>query len=210
MSLVVELEFPLLASAPIPADHGYLLYAAVSRLLPEVHQPNHIALCPISGRQLGNRLLALTRTSRLRLRSPQEQVPLLVHLAGKELQLGQARLTVGTPCVQLLQPAEALRSRLVVIKVKDAPRASDLNEKLFAQAARRQLDQLGISAQVQLQVGKRRTLRLERREIVGYELAVHGLSDEESLTLQQQGLGGRRHMGCGVFVPLQNGASHDE
>ncbi len=210
MSLIVELEFPLLGTAPIPADHGYLLYAAVSRLLPEVHRPNAIALCPIPGRQLGNRQLVLTRVSRLRLRAPQEQVPLLVHLAGKELQLGQARLTVGTPRVRALQPAEALRSRLVVIKVKEAPRASDLTAELFAQAARRQLDQLGISPQARLHVGKRRTLRLKHREVVGYELAVCGLTDEESLALQQHGLGGRRHMGCGVFVPLRNGAARDE
>jgi hypothetical protein len=32
---------------------------------------------------------------------------------------------------------------------------------------------------------------------------VEGLTAEESLTLQTHGLGGKHHMGCGVFVPLR-------
>jgi hypothetical protein len=30
-----------------------------------------------------------------------------------------------------------------------------------------------------------------------------GLSAEDSLRLQEVGIGGRRHMGCGVFVPFR-------
>jgi len=36
---------------------------------------------------------------------------------------------------------------------------------------------------------------------VGYAVRVSGLSDEDSLKLQERGLGGKRRMGCGVFVP---------
>jgi hypothetical protein len=32
---------------------------------------------------------------------------------------------------------------------------------------------------------------------------IEGLTAEESLTIQEKGIGGRRHMGCGVFVPLR-------
>jgi len=32
-------------------------------------------------------------------------------------------------------------------------------------------------------------------------LHVNGLTAEESIKLQEIGLGGRRHMGCGIFVP---------
>jgi len=31
---------------------------------------------------------------------------------------------------------------------------------------------------------------------------IEGLTAEESLTVQEHGLGGRRHMGCGLFVPF--------
>jgi CRISPR-associated protein Cas6 len=36
---------------------------------------------------------------------------------------------------------------------------------------------------------------------VGFALTVQGLSPDSSLRLQTLGLGGRRHMGCGLFLP---------
>ena len=63
------------------------------------------------------------------------------------------------------------------------------------------LAELGISAEAVLSLGKRRTLRIKDKEVVGYEVLVETLTAEESICLQEAGLGGRRHMGCGVFVP---------
>ena len=45
-------------------------------------------------------------------------------------------------------------------------------------------------------------VRIKDREIVGYEVVIERLTAEESLTVQEHGLGGRRHMGCGVFTPV--------
>lgn len=49
----------------------------------------------------------------------------------------------------------------------------------------------------------RRVLRVKDKKVVGYSLRVLGLTAEESIRLQEQGLGGRRRMGCGVFVPMK-------
>ena len=38
--------------------------------------------------------------------------------------------------------------------------------------------------------------------IVGFALAIHDLTDEGSILLQESGLGGRRRMGCGFFQPI--------
>jgi CRISPR-associated protein Cas6 len=59
--------------------------------------------------------------------------------------------------------------------------------------------------------GKRRTLRIKDKEVVGYEVKLEGLTVAESLNIQEQGLGGRRHMGCGVFVPMDRckGDNHE-
>ena len=51
-----------------------------------------------------------------------------------------------------------------------------------------------------LTLDKRRTLRIKDKEVVGYEMLVETLSANESLALQEHGLGGRRQMGAGVFV----------
>ncbi len=45
--------------------------------------------------------------------------------------------------------------------------------------------------------------RIKEVRIVGFALLVEGLRPDESLRLQEVGLGGRRHLGCGVFVPAQ-------
>ena len=50
-------------------------------------------------------------------------------------------------------------------------------------------------------IGKRRTLRIKDKEVIGYEILIEGLMAEDSLDIQEQGIGGRRHMGCGLFVP---------
>jgi CRISPR-associated protein Cas6 len=194
----VDLAFRLQGTGPIPADHGYALYAAVSHLIPEVHRENGIAIHPICGRQVGERRLMLMPWSTLAVRVPDSQIAVLLKLAAKSLRLDDAALRVGVPEVRTLVPSTAVRSRLVVIKIAHAG-AADLTAETFSAAARRQMDELGIGAGAVLNVGKRRSLRMKQREIVGYELLVEGLTAVESIALQENGLGGKRHMGCGVF-----------
>lgn len=198
---VVDLSFRVVATGPISADHGYPLYSSLSRLTPTIHQANNVAIHPIRGRLVGDRLMSLTPQSRLVIRTPHEQVPGLLPLAGKALSLGPTHLQLGVPELRALIAAPSLRSRLVVIKIKDAPSAADLTADLFTAALRRQLDTLEVSPEIDLRLGKRRSLRIKDKEIVGYEVLLAQLSPEQSLTVQEQGLGGRHHMGCGVFVP---------
>ncbi len=214
----IDLAFPLLATHSIPADHGYHLYSALSRLVPEVHRQNGMAVHPIRGQQTGNRQLALTDRSRLVLRTNTENIAPLIQIAGKSLQIGSVSVRVGVPQVWPLKPTPSLRSRLVVIKVSDVD-ASQLTAETFLAAAQKQLAALGISDQAQLSIPcsrdgtspQRRTLRIKDKEVVGYEVIIEGLTAEESLNIQEQGLGGRRHMGCGVFAPFvqREGGGHD-
>ena len=196
----VDLSFSLVGNKAVAADHGYVLYGAISRLLPEVHRENGIAVHPVRGRQVGNRQLMLMPWSRLTLRVADNQIASLLLLAGKSLRLGDANVRVGVPTVNSLAPTAALRSRLVVIKVANIQPESVTAEQ-FANAVRRQLDELDVSAKAIVTIGKRRTLRVKQRELVGYEVVLDGLTAEESISVQEQGLGGKRHMGCGVFVP---------
>ena len=199
--MYVDLSFSLVGSTAIAADHGYALYGAISRVLEDkVHAENGIGVHPIRGRQVGNRQLMLMPWSTLTLRVADDQIATMLPLAGKPLRLGDASVRVGVPTVKALVPATALRSRLVVIKVANI-RPESVTAEQFAGAVRRQLDELGVSAEAIVTIGKRRTLRVKQREIVGYEAMAEGLTAEDSISLQEQGLGGKRHMGCGVFVP---------
>jgi CRISPR-associated protein Cas6 len=50
---------------------------------------------------------------------------------------------------------------------------------------------------------KRRVVRIKGVAITGYSLLVTELSAADSIKLQESGLGGRRHLGCGFFVPAK-------
>ncbi len=199
----IDLCFSLSASHAVPADHGYLLYSAVSRMLPELHAENDYGIHPIRGRQLGGRTLQLTQHSRLVIRTDAERIARFLPLAGSSLQLLERSLRVGVPQVRPLAAATALRSRLVTIKLPEALDAPpDTAAETFEAAVRRQLDTLAVAPGAQLHLGKRRTLRIKDKEVVGYEVLLEALSADESLAVQEQGLGGRRKMGCGVFAPV--------
>ncbi len=187
----IDLAFRLTGSA-VPVDHGYALYSALSRILPEIHTAKDIGVQPIRGVYSGNGTLHLADFSRLILRLPDEQIQPYLKLAGKRLAVDNHPLSVGVPEVRTLRPVTRLRARLVTIK-------GFLKEDEFLAATKRQLEQLGISGQAH--IGARRTFRVRDKQVVGFEMGVTQLTAEESLTLQEQGLGGRRKMGCGVFVP---------
>ena len=74
-------------------------------------------------------------------------------------------------------------------------------ERRFDEEIARQLTGLGIT--VSAMRGRRRVFRIKDKTVVGYGVRIAGLNATESLRLQEHGLGGRRKMGCGVFVPVR-------
>lgn len=194
---MLELEFSVSSTAPIASDHGYHLYAALSRTLPVVHSDGAggVAIHPICGRQIGNRMMQLMPWSCLRIRTENRQVGDFVLLAGKRLHVAEPLVFVGVPRIRSLVPSTAVRSRLVTIK-------GFLERDTFAVAVRRHLDALGVSHRVIQTVGRRRTIRIRDKEVVGFEVIVEGLDASESIAIQEMGIGGRRRMGCGVFAKV--------
>lgn len=196
---MIDLAFPVVGSS-IPEDHGYLLYGALSRILPELHEPSEIAIHPIGGDRLNGRRIGIVRQSRMAVRLAESRIAALLPLAGKSIQLGDATLRIGVPEVHALVPTPTLRSRLVVVKAAHVQPAGAITEERFAEAVRKQLDGLGASAAATVSGLRRRVLRVRRNLIVGFEVVVSGLSNSESLAVQEAGVGGRRKMGCGVFT----------
>ena len=101
----VDLSFHISGRQPLWSDHGYSLYGAISRVLPQVHQPNDIGILPISGQQIGGRQMQLTKTSRLTLRVPSTDIASWLGLAGKSLEIGGAKVQIGVPEIRGLIPA---------------------------------------------------------------------------------------------------------
>ncbi len=199
--LHVELSFSVIGQS-LPADHGYGLYSAIAHLSPLVHEQDGVSILTITGIPDRKGKIFLTERSHLRIRLPYECMPMVYHLAGKQLTIGSHSIRLGIPQIFMLRPAERLRARIVTIKNHQEPES-------FLAAARLQLADLGIAGEaiVPLDVeGKpsRKTIKIKKYSVVGFGLEVSGLSEEDSLKLQVLGLGGKHRMGCGVFVPIHN------
>lgn len=196
----VDLSF-LIQGKSLPAEHGYGLYSALVRLYPAIREQDDLGILTIPGLPDGEGKITLSTKSRLRIRVPVTKLPLVYPLAGKRITIGIHSILIGIPDVLPLKPAPNLKSRIVTIKGKEYTQPDG-----FLEAAQRQLDALGIKGKPSIPVDRhgamqRKTIKI-KNTVVGFTLKVTGLSDEDSLKLQQQGIGGRRHMGCGIFLPL--------
>src|SRR5919109_1341869 len=98
---IVELSFRLVGRC-IPVDHGYALYAAISRHVPEIHDAREIGVQPIRGMYGGDGLLYIAPFSRLTLRLPDDRIRHYLKLAGKTLDVEGRRLLIGIPDTRTL------------------------------------------------------------------------------------------------------------
>jgi len=199
-ALVVDLCLPV-QGATLPADHGYGLLSALCRQVPTLHQNPRVGILTTSG--VGDRQgkILLTPHSHIRIRLPIEAVAEVYKLAGKQLKIGSHEVRLGIPKIFILKPSSSLKARIVTIKGHTEP-------DTFVQAAQAQLEKLKISGRVSVlqdKAGKplRKTLRIKGHTIIGFSTLVENLSEEDSIRLQQVGLGGRRRMGCGFFLPFK-------
>lgn len=197
----IDLAFELFGQS-LPADHGYSLYAAIAQRVPAVHKAAWLGIELISGKPLGKGLIRLpSRSARLYIRLPADKYEQVLPIAGQLLNIDGHELFIGSPILaRPLIPAPSLYSRIVTIK-------KFLEAEPFLDAARRQIHSLGIRADLELPRDRegrfrRRIIKIKGKAIVGFSLAVHDLSDDDSLCLQSHGIGGRRIMGCGIFFPI--------
>jgi CRISPR-associated protein Cas6 len=265
----VKVSFALIGKQ-LPADHGYLVYSAISRSIPPLHGVDWLAIELVSGFPSGRGTIALPalqgsglRTgggASLHLRIPADNYRDVLPLAGKRLDIGGHQIRLGLPVARPFEPARSLYARVVTIK-------KFTEAEPFLEAVKRKLDLFGVKGRVELplseppavvggqlavssrsqpnpkletdsqfhlrqRVGeddskletldsklrfRRRIVTIHGKSVVGFSVAVHDLSDEDSLLLQAgavrviapedgsikwQSIFSRRAMGCGIFSPI--------
>jgi CRISPR-associated protein Cas6 len=194
---VVDIAFRIRGAA-LPLDHGYVLFAALARCLERFRTETRWGVHPVLGARKGPGVLALTPQSRLKIRLPANDIVRLLPLAGAELDVDGNRINVDVPEILPVKPAAALKSRFVTVK-------GFVDPEPFTLALRRQLAAMDLgqdAERVELVVGAKRVMRVGPHTIVGFPVGVTGLDAHASVAIQARGLGGRRHMGAGVFVPV--------
>jgi len=192
---LVDVGFPARGSN-LPADHGYLLFSALCEALPRFsHEPGW-ALHPVSGKQEGPLHIRLGPRSMVQLRLPARELGEALSLTGRDLSVGPDRVHLGMARVKPLSPSPRLRSEAVTLPGCTARR--------FESALRRELATLPLAqdiATIGVTIGEQRLLRARVRTVVGFAVELTGLRPHASLCIQAHGLGARRHMGAGVFLP---------
>ncbi len=188
---IVDVQFDLPAGE-IPADHGYVLHAALVGLLPWLREVPELAIHPVHGAPSGrNDNLVVNRRVKLVLRLPVERLADARALVGMRLDLGTGELLIGEMKEKRLAPFATLYSHFVALGVDD--------ELAFLVEAEAQLEKISVHGG--LIPGKKRTMHLPEGEVAGYSLMLHDVDPQESLHLQETGLGLYRGQGCGIFIP---------
>jgi CRISPR-associated protein Cas6 len=189
----------------LPVDHAYDLSAALRQALPWIGQEGSgvaVHTIHVAGSQNGwerpvhgsDQHLILSRRTKLTVRAPKERtVALMDELEGRTLEVSGCRLTIGAGKIRPLSNETTLLSRYVVTLPED-------NEDGFLSWVVQELTALGIRVRKAL-CGRATPLSTPAGPLYTRSLMLANLSPEASIRLQQTGLGPRREMGCGIFIP---------
>ena len=199
---VVDVAFRI-ACPTLPLDHAHALSSALLKVLPWLEEEAYAGIHLIHGAASGNgwfrpedtenELLHLSKRTRMRLRVPRERLQDAQALSGQSLDIEGHTLEVGKSEVSLLSSLPTLFSRYVITR-------EELDETQFLQEVAGQLEALDIPCRKMLG-GITHTMRFPDGALFTRSLMVADLEPEQSVRLQQVGLGEGRVIGCGLFLP---------
>jgi CRISPR-associated protein Cas6 len=197
---IVDAVFAI-ACRSLPVDHAYALQQAIQDALPWFAQEPRAGLHTVHGAASGSgwmrpegadALLQLSHRARLALRLPRHRLEDAAALLGRTLQVAGWPLHVEKMALRPLSRITTLFSRCVVL---DA-----LDEAAFVIAATGELGALGIKP-ASMVCGRVTPVATPAGTHQSRSLMLAGLTREQSLLLQQSGLGAGRKLGCGLFIP---------
>lgn len=180
-----------LAGQELAEDHGQALYDALLAFLPWLADTPEAGIHPIQGASTGHGTLVINRRAKLLLRLPVSRLADAQALSGKTVDLGLGPIKIGDLKEKPLMPFGYLYSPFVDMGTTD--------EAVFLDKARVELNELGV--QGGLIPGRQRKMRAPNGDICGYSLMLHDVTLAHSIAVQEQGIGGNRLRGCGIFVP---------
>jgi CRISPR-associated protein Cas6 len=201
-SNVVDLLFGLNCRC-LPVDHIFALSQAVQAVLPWLADEPEAGLHAINVATSGNgwirpedpnALLHLSKRTRLELRVPTHRVNDARKLEGAMLDVAGNSLEIKTATERSLMTLSTLFSRALATD-QDMAGEEQVLDWIYSQ-----LTLLDIKPR-KMMCGTEHFIETPEARIRTRSLMIAGLEKEESLRLQQKGLGPYRHMGCGLFIP---------
>ena len=186
----------------LPVDHAYSLSQAIRKELGWLEDEPYAGVHTIHVAASGNgwyrpdssdQMLHPSRRTKLSLRIPRHRLDDVRPLTGKTLDVDGNSLTVNQMTQKNLSHITTVFSRYIVVE-------SAKDEMEFLKEIMASLQNMGIKPKKML-CGKENRLSKGDGTLVTRSLMIADLTFEESILLQQQGLGSHRLMGCGIFLP---------
>ncbi len=184
----------------IPLEHAHALLQALTQALPWLQEDETAGIHQVYGAESGNgwerpdtEVLYLSRRQKLTLRLPKTRLEEAKSLVGQTLDIAGYPLEVGDFTTRKLSDLPTLFARSVLGE------AHQCEDEFMAQAVA-QLNAMGIRVK-KMMCGKEGRIELPDATLHTRSLMLADLELEESVKLQEVGLGPGRKLGCGLFLP---------
>ena len=197
---VFDLLFRLRGTS-LEIDHAYALFEALRSHL-DADTCDKIGVHGVHMAGSGNgwnrpeqigAMLPLSRRARLVIRVHRDDSDEVTRITDKTLQIGSQQLEVGESSIRKLSTISTLYARAVCCD-------RDQSEDEFLARVAEMLNAMNIKVSKMI-CGKSGEIRTAGKTIFTRALLVADLDPEESVTLQQLGIGDEQMLGCGLFVP---------
>jgi CRISPR-associated protein Cas6 len=192
----VDVLFSLEGQA-LPLDHAQALQIALCHLFPWLETDAVAAVLPLKLVAGDDGQSLVSKRSKLILRVQQSRLPDMAAISGVALSVAGCQLRLTDPHPRELQPHATLYAYKVA--------SSGAGEADFMEGVNRDLAQMSIRGE--RVCGKRGQMTVAGQMLETFSLMLHGLPPDQSMRLQQVGLGQHRLLGCGVFVPHKSAAA---
>jgi len=188
----------------LPVDHAWPLSQAITRALPWFEQEELASIHSIYVGASGNGwlrpeddsdLLHLPKRARLILRIPGSRFTDVIKLTGHKLDIGGHDLIAGTCSPKALKANASIISRQVVIQHGE-------DENLAIERISAEIETQGIVVN-EMVCGKMNQIREKEHWLCTRSVMVTNLQLNDSVKLQQTGIGSHRILGCGIFIPCK-------
>ena len=196
---VIDLQFSIDCKL-LPVDHAHALSTAILQALPWFVEDEIATLHLIHGAETGNGwerpddVIYLSRRTKLTLRVPHERIDDTTTLTGKTLDVAGNPMVIGEASKRPLSISTSLYSRHVVVMPGE-------DEDVFLQRTISEMHEMELQFKKVL-CGKERTIQVSGGELMTRSLLVADITFNDSIRLQQRGVGAKRHkkLGCGLFI----------
>ena len=183
----------------IAADHSYHLFEAILKEFPNIEEINNLAIHSVYGAESGagwerpETEIYLSKRTRFCIRTPAEHAKEFFVLDKKILKVGEYEMQLSKPTIKNLIITDTLFCRSVVVENND-------NEEEFLKNVHLLLKLMGINVKKML-CGKEHSIKIPNKTLVGKTLLITDLEKDDSIKIQQLGIGIGKLFGCGIFLP---------